>query len=119
VIHAHRTAFAGVLSGGLAVRGTIYPSIPDYSSAKRPNVIRMRISAAGRPLTHGYVTLTSRMTDMYMVPVHATARPRAGTFVGRLLIPMFGAYRVDLQLHSGGSVHRGHVDLPLGLSIGR
>jgi len=112
---AHFTRLCGTLSGGVKVSGTVYPSVPSYRASFGPNHVKLVISRHGIAITHGWVSLTSRMIDMAMAPNDATVRPAGSGFQGKLVIPMFGSYRISLGLHQGGRTYRGFavIRIPL------
>jgi hypothetical protein len=113
VLRPHFTHFSGSLSGGLHVSGTLYPSIPQYSRRVPVNTISLLITRRHSRVHHGWIGVTSRMIDMVMVPIRGRVNSSGGRFTGKLDIPMFGSYRVELSLHLGGRIHRGSVVVPV------
>lgn len=105
------TRFAGVLSGGLRVKGMMYPSIPEYSTKFGPNQITVTIFRDRRTVSGGSVSLVSKMIEMRMVPDHALLRPSGSRYVGRLVVPMFGTFRVTVTLIQGARTHKGFVSI--------
>jgi len=108
-IHPHFTRFAGALTGGMRVSGMLYPSVPSYDASFGPNQVKLLLRLHGTPVTRGSISMISRMIGMAMPPNRGSAMPDGSRFRGKLVIPMFGSYRVSVVLHQGSRTYRGLV----------
>ncbi|HZT96510.1 MAG TPA: hypothetical protein VFB34_06700 [Chloroflexota bacterium] len=115
----HVTTFSGTLSGGIRLRGSLYPSIPGYTKGLGRNRITLALSRRGSRIAAGLLTLTSTMPGMAMKPDHASVRLRRGRIAANLLLPMFGSYRIQVDLRLGRATRTGVFLLDLRVPLAR
>lgn len=110
VLRPHTLHFSVSISGGYRVRGAIYPAIPNYQvSHPHLNAVHLIVGGGHGKVTDGRIDMSSRMIGMKMVPDRGVASPVRKGFVGKLLVPMFGSYRITLALHQRGRAYLGHT----------
>ncbi len=117
-VHAARyQQFHSTLTGGGALRGSIYPDLPQVQNIPYNfNTVALTLfSSSGHRLQPAHLHLTATMIDMKMTPVRAVARLRKGTLVAQMVIPMFGTYRLAVHGRSGGRRISSHVLVPVNI----
>lgn len=112
VLHRQTVPFSGAIAGGVSLDGTLSPSLPGL------NTISLRILLPGRRVARGgqlHVVLS--MPGMAMVPVRATLTANSHGYRGRVVLPMFGRYRAQVDALTPGGRYTGAVILTLPLTL--
>lgn len=118
VVHGPRyQPISASLSGGIRLRGSIYPDLPQVTNVPyKFNTIRLTLTdPSNHQLLPAKLALTATMLDMTMSPVVVFAKPHSTEMVARIVLPMFGTYRLAVSGHSGRNVVSGHFDVPVSI----
>lgn len=106
IIHPKTTQLRVSLSPGLLLSGSLSPSIPGE------NTIHLAPRGQDRGLRNSAsITLVATMPGMAMVPQRARLVPDGHGYTGSISLPMFGRYRVLVQMAGKKTVM--NVGLPL------
>jgi hypothetical protein len=93
----------------------MYPALPQVNNMPyRFNTMRLTLtSASNHRVVLPRLSVTATMVDMKMTPITVVAK-RAGTsLVAKIVIPMFGTYRLTLRGRFGGRSLSGQVKVPI------
>jgi hypothetical protein len=113
VLHRHPVPFSGTIAGGVAVDGTLWPSLPGR------NTISLHLLLPGRQVARdGQVTLVLSMRGMAMRPVQATLTASSQGYRGSVALPKFGPYHAQVDATTAGGRYTGAVNLILPLTLG-
>ena len=110
VIYARTAPITGVLTGGVLVRGTLYPAYPGRNTL---HVVLRRRGGVLAP--RAPVVLLVTMPGMAMAPIHAQLTGRDSRYTGAITLPMFGAYRAQVSVATSGGHATGTMTLALSL----
>jgi hypothetical protein len=112
IVHQEFVPFAGTITGGATVAGTVRPSLPGM------NTLSLRILLPGRRAAQGgTVTLALSMPGMAMLPEQATLTASGGSYRGSVVLPMFGRYRARVAAVLAGDRYTGSLGLVLPLTL--
>jgi hypothetical protein len=112
VLRPQAVPFSGTIAGGVALGGTLSPSLPGA------NTITLRIALpGGRAAQGGHVSLVLSMTGMAMRAVHATLTASGQGYRGSAVLPMFGRYRAEVDAMTAGGRYSGAIGLAMPLSL--
>ncbi len=110
ILHPHTVAIAAALTHGLRLHGTLAPDLPGI------NALDLALSSSQTRLAHGSgLRLEATMPGMPMLPVHATLPSSSGRYSGPISLPMFGTYRVAVEVSTTNGMVTGvlTVTIPL------
>ena len=110
ILHPHTVAIAAGLTYGLRLRGTLTPDLPGI------NALDLALSDPQSRRAHGSgLRLEATMPGMQMSPVHATLPSSSGRYSGPISLPMFGTYRVAVEVSTTNGMVTGvlTVTIPL------
>lgn len=114
IVRPHSTAVTATLAGGLRLTGDLTPSLPGMM-----NTLTLRGPVdGGSTTTTAAINLTLTMPGMRMFPVHATLAFHAGTYRGRLWVPMFGSYLARLSADTGSGRLAGTAVITVPIDLG-
>ena len=105
-IHPHTTAVHGTLAGEASITGWLFPTIPGVNTL---HLVILRPS--GTRQTRGRVAVVADMAGMKMTPSRALLTPGSHGRTGRILLPMFGLYRMRVVVTTPAGVARGVIEL--------
>ena len=113
IVRAHTARVWGLLTGGLRLSGTLYPTLPGL------NTVRLAVDGPrSSSLRGGHVGLIAMMLGMGMAPAKATLVPCASGYCGTLTLPMFGRYQAQAVLITPARRIAGKLSIVLPLSFG-
>ncbi len=110
ILHPHTVAIAASLTHGLRLRGTLAPDLPGI------NALDLALYDPQTRRAHGSrLRLEATMPGMPMSPVHATLTNTLGRYSGPISLPMFGTYRVAVEMSTTNGMATGvlTVTIPL------
>jgi hypothetical protein len=110
ILHARTTRVSTLLTGGLRLAGTLYPTLPG------PNTLNLNMAGQHpTPVRGGRVEVVATMPGMPTTPARAVLVPCPAGYCGRLTLPMFGHYRVQAAIAapSGRLPSSLGIELPL------
>jgi hypothetical protein len=112
IIHPQTVAIAGVLSGGMHLSGTLYPTIPGA------NTLRLTLRrGSGEPVLGAHIRLVATMPGMALVHGRAVLAFRHGRYSGVLRLPMFGFYLAQVVVDTPAGHYTGVITLTLPLPL--
>jgi len=112
ILHARTSGVGGVLTGGVRVDGTLYPTLPG------PNTLRLRLRRASGTMVARQVRVVVTMPGMAMAPVTATLTAHGRSYAGVIRLPMFGEYRATVVVRTPVRRYGGSVALAVPLDLG-
>jgi len=110
IIHPTQTHMQGFLSNGVFLTGSLSPTMPGKNTVQL--VLSPVMSGASRPAA---ITLTAAMLGMHMIPTRAVLTRTVRGYAGTITLPMFGAYRMRVEMQTPAGMQRGIIIIKLPL----
>jgi hypothetical protein len=110
IVRPRTIPIAGTFANGPHLDGTLYPAYPGR------NTLDLTVPRGTQRRSGGdRIALSASMPGMAMRPVNGTLIAHGHRYIGTLMLPMFGTYRIEVVVASPGAAATGSITLTLSL----